>query len=321
MAIITDIMNEPLLVDALSKNMKDMDLKMVCRTSKEFKEKILNDGDIQEGWSVGLFKMEDIVVSVSMLQWAVENGCPRTEELGNTIALGGHWDVLVYAEEIGIPYDPRIVGLVAANCGNRRMIEWAHDRGCKIDYIIVSVAARGGHLDVIEWMCSIGATVNSMAMEAAAMGGQLRTLEYLHSLGCAFSPLVFSKAAERGDIQVLAWLKQKGCPWNEYTCSSAASRCNLHALQWLRLNGCPWDVSTMMFAAKEDCVEILSWARAHGCPWSEDVPSVARLNAIRWLLQNGCPFDYDATLSQQLIQDHDDVIEWLENEREALIGL
>ena len=70
----------------------------------------------------------DFTESISLVQWALAQGCPWDEGLCTGAAEGGHLEVL----------------------------QWLRSRGCPWDESVTLAAAKGGHLEVVQWVLANG---------------------------------------------------------------------------------------------------------------------------------------------------------------------
>ena len=80
-------------------------------------------------------KLRRFVGSVNLLAWAMENGCPRSLVVVNSIshaAEGGHLEVAHWARERGWQWDARTCGQAAMG-GHLEVLKWARRHGCPWD--------------------------------------------------------------------------------------------------------------------------------------------------------------------------------------------
>src|SRR5690625_668897 len=66
-----------------------------------------------------------IVCSLSVVQWATDNGCPWTEDLCSFASYQGVLPVLQYLHQNGCPWDKDTGGYAAQN-NHLRILEWLH---------------------------------------------------------------------------------------------------------------------------------------------------------------------------------------------------
>ena len=69
----------------------------------------------------------DLVRSVELVTWALEQGCPRTQ------------------------HGMRRLCVAAARGGHLETLKWLEANGCELEDNLCSSAARGGHLEVLQW--------------------------------------------------------------------------------------------------------------------------------------------------------------------------
>jgi hypothetical protein len=116
--------------------------------------------------------------------WA--NGCPwqRTATC-QTLARIGRLEVLVWAREIGCPWDEDVCAR-AAEAGNLEVLKWAREHDCPWHAVsMCDIAASAGHLDVLQWVREHGCPwaahtlyvrCSGRAPEGAAVGAGRSTI-------------------------------------------------------------------------------------------------------------------------------------------------
>lgn len=117
--------------------------------------------------------VRSVSVSAALLQWAFDNGCPRSGTC------------TVWAALIG--------DLPAVQCARRNGCDWAMPDDCNIDldvagysylYRAGDAAALRGDLEMLQWAHLNGSPHDTSTSAAAAGGGQLAALQYLRLVGC-----------------------------------------------------------------------------------------------------------------------------------------
>jgi hypothetical protein len=130
--------------------------------------------------------------SLPTFVWAAANGCQwQFTKTCETLAEGGHLDVLRWAREHGCPWDEDTCAC-AADAGHMEVLRWV--------VLTCAKAAGGGHLEVLKW-----AREHHCPWEGAT--------ETIETDCCA-------RAAVGGHLEVLKWLWAHDCPWDSFTCSS-----------------------------------------------------------------------------------------------------
>jgi len=151
------------------------------------------------------------VLSVALLGWAKDHGCPWTEMTLVITAWGGHLAVVQWA--------------------------WAH--GCPCDERTCVAAAIGGQLEILKWARQHHFPWTERACAAAAQDGQLEVLKWAREHHCLWTEPICTAAAWGGKQEVLKWARQHHCPWDVATCRAAAAVGHTELLQWAREHGCP----------------------------------------------------------------------------------
>ncbi|CAB9497331.1 ankyrin containing protein (ISS) [Seminavis robusta] len=280
------------------------------------------------------------VGSISVLQWAHEQGFPWDDIICMFAAEGGHLETLKWLHKNGCEWD-ECTCFGAAIYGHLETLKWAHENGCPSwDAETCSAAAGEGHFEVLKWLHENGAPWDEDTCFAAADRGQFEILKWAHENGCPWDSRVCLEAARKGHFEVLKWLHENGapwdeetctaacgnghfeilkllhengCPWDAFSCSGAAYCGHFGMLKWAHQNGCPWDEHTCNNAASDGNLEMLQWAHENGCPWDEDTCWAAagegHLETLKWLRENGCPWDGD-TLTAASDGGHLECLKW-----------
>ena len=249
---------------------------------------------------------------LAALRWLKQSGYRafyRNGRLCDAAALKGHLDVLIWARDIGCPWDETTT-TTAAMSDHLLLLKWARERGCPWDLPKCTIAAIANEsLDVLGWLLENGAELSTDLCFYAAGYGFLEGLKLLRQRGCPWATDTCKIAALKGKMQVLLWAREQGAPWDEKTCRAAAGGGHLEILKWARDNGCPWDEETCTSAAARGQLDVLVWLRARFCPW-EGTECAAHalfhghLKVLEWVLSNGVQWTihlyYTAVKSGQL---------------------
>ncbi|KAG5185364.1 hypothetical protein JKP88DRAFT_262707 [Tribonema minus] len=122
--------------------------------------------------------------SLTLLQWALDNGCPASAALP----------------------------AAAARCGNLAALRWLRARGCAFDARTCSAAAAGGHLAVLQWARAERCEWTSHTCSSAARAGALDVLVWARRHGCAWDAMTAVMAAGGGHLACLRWACGNGVP-------------------------------------------------------------------------------------------------------------
>jgi hypothetical protein len=133
--------------------------------------------------------LECVVESISLIQWACQNGCKWDASLCNG----------------------------AAKKGNLEVLNYLHENGCPWDTWTCASATLGGHLHVLKYLHENGCPWNKWSCAYAAQEGHLEVLKYLHVNGCPWHEETCARAAGRRRIEILKWIHENGCPCYELT--------------------------------------------------------------------------------------------------------
>ena len=247
---------------------------------------------------------ESVAHSISMIEWAMDNGCPPMEkiwleEAGKTgnlelvrwlcensfdgawycasdnVALYGHLHVLEWAYENKNIYFPPSLYSEAAKGGHIKVLEWAQKKKISPgDFYerkeVAVAAAQCCQRETLEWLRKNGFEWHSCVCVGAAKYGHLDLLKWLRDEGCPWDSRVYSYAAESGHFDVIKWAFDCGLEMKDHTdlCGYAARSGHLEIIKWARENGVPWGRYTMWWAAIYSHLDVLKWAHANGCTCS-----------------------------------------------------
>ena len=122
------------------------------------------------------FRRADFTVSVSMLCWAMTNGCPEDSKMYVFAAKRGNVDVLRCLKLNGIQWHP-FTCAAAALAGHLPALEWARGNGCPWGEMVAAHAAHGGDLKLLEWARENGCPVwDEVTCSVAAREGHLHVV-------------------------------------------------------------------------------------------------------------------------------------------------
>ena len=253
----------------------------------------------------------------SLLEWAVESGCPlpsstcaaaarggqldilkwlrarrckwSTHEVIFWGAWGGHLDLLVWARENGpscnfnqqLQWDPTCA---AATRGHLHVLTWLkNEMRIPISSNTSKAAAEAGQIEVLKWM-KVMKFDRNYALQPAVKGGQLHVLKWLEGEGHVPIPWhgsqLYTDAILNNQFEVVKWLHSQGYLFTETCCALAARKGDLDLLKWLRERGCPWGALTLLEAAGGGYLAVLRYAMENGCFSSSDIATQLMTRAM-----------------------------------------
>lgn len=277
-------------------NPEDLDKQISIEViMKSGTEEYYKDLLLSERFKNNLCKIAARTGHLSTLRWARQNGCPWNTDVTNMAALYGHSDILEWTINNGCPFSCAGVCEFASEGGNIKCLEIARDKGCSLN----------------------DKNIGPNYIQSAARGGQIECIIWLREQGCPWNGTACQGAADGGKLDTLIWLREQGCPWDKRTCSSAAKSGHLDCLVWAHENGCPWNFTTCEYAAKNGQYECLKWAHEHDCPWNAYVTLGAarggHLDCLIYAVENNCPFNLEDCRQAALANNHQNILEWLNN--------
>ena len=223
------------------------------------------------------------------------------------LARRGYTSALEWAIERGYRIDEDTCA--AASRGGRLCAPMRlRERGCPWDNSTPMAAAIAGHGDIVRWSVENGCPVNvlKVAAQCARSGDS-------HTLGLVWGTrpdgekrredwerVIISEAAAGGHVDLIKELREgRGFQWDSLTCASAARGGHIDALRWVGTSGCPWDAETCAGAVASEDSGCLAWVRETGCPWDErscaEAALLGRVDILSELCEEGCPWDSSAT--------------------------
>lgn len=185
---------------------------------------------------------------LDVVQWLVEESCPRSPYLCMQAAKEGHFHVVRWLRGRGFPLEHFSiakrgvpVAWAAANRGNLPFLQWAVEEGAILNEDTCCGAAAGGHLDALQWLVSKGCPWDEQTLHAAASWGHLAVFLWAIAQGAPFErDQLILDAAEGGNLELLKAVRNLGCEWQGDAVLLAAQGGHLETLKWMVSNGCPW---------------------------------------------------------------------------------
>jgi hypothetical protein len=167
---------------------------------------------------------------ISMLQYAIKQGCSCDDTTSQAAAFKGQIEVL----------------------------QWLKTEGHPLDKDTFIAAIRGGQLPVLEWSIEQGYRhiFDGSFCKIAAEEGNLEILQWLRSQGCPWWYGRFNNATEMGhaavrgkNINLLRWVIEQGCPWDEqHACERAFGSGHFDSVVWMHDNEIAPDENLYMIA-------------------------------------------------------------------------
>jgi hypothetical protein len=244
--------------------------------------------------------------SPGAVKWLVEEGGWR-EQVVRGAALGGHWEILLWAKEESYMKPSRESSKIVAPCaqnGDLEILEFLVKEGYTLTSEFIVSASTGGHVNVLKWIISknpLLLPVTFLLLKSllrAIKGKHVDTLEFLlEKFGVTGSTELWQCASKHGNLEIYKILRKAGVPWDVCTSSSAAHSGDLNVLKWLSKHGCPFSDSRLLWQNSVDSgnLEVLKWLRDLGCPWEKVLCEQAALTGnfeiLNWARENGCPWN------------------------------
>jgi hypothetical protein len=171
------------------------------------------------GWGTSTYRNAAKCGHVHVLEWLLENHCPRSGECVSEVgAFFGHSNVVQWAWTNRLKWSAETC-MEAAVSGHFKILEWARAHLCPWDERTCSEAAFGGHLEILQWARAHYCPWDSMrTCLRAAAGGQLGVLEWALANGAVWDASICLEASQAGHLNVLQWAHAKGYPWDRMRC-------------------------------------------------------------------------------------------------------
>jgi hypothetical protein len=165
---------------------------------------------------------------LSLLKWAVSQGCPFADTACMEAARGGHLETLT----------------------------WLVETDCSCDYLATTFAVEEGHLHILKYLRENDGDFTELVCARAARRGNLEILKWLRENEYPWDHTTCEYAAEGGQLEVLKWATKNGCTLTKETCKKATEGGHLKLLKWLRRQECPW-IDTAGIAARKGYLKML----------------------------------------------------------------
>mmetsp|Transcript_18287 Transcript_18287/g.45505 ORF Transcript_18287/g.45505 Transcript_18287/m.45505 type:complete len:542 (-) Transcript_18287:399-2024(-) len=263
--------------------------------------------------------------SVAMLNYALDQGCPKRHWLCTNAAEEGHLEVLQAARTRDCPWNSLTTKKAAAG-GHLEVLKWLRENGCENTKATCTAAAAGGHLEVLKWCRAKWKRHREVipwgpeVCSAAAGNGQLETLKWAFENGCPWDAETCAKAAKIGRLDILQYVRQRDCPWDGEASTGAAFHGHLEVLTWIQENGGVMDTgvaeSVPFYAAVGGHLEVLKFAHAINLPWDSQTycamaASGADMPMLTWLHGNHGNEWNEMTPALAAQGGHLDVLKWV----------
>ncbi len=155
--------------------------------------------------------------SITMLQWAIANGCRTilTSGLLNSTVTSGNLEVVKWLRERGCPWNESACTYAVWN-NHIDILKWLRQQGCPWSTWVCEELAAKGNLEALKWCRRQRAPWDYRVCMAAALHGRLGVLKWLKSQKWEMGKNVATCASRNGHIKILKWLRKIECPWWNY---------------------------------------------------------------------------------------------------------
>ncbi len=195
----------------------------------------------------------------------------KPEDLKNRIDLKSHicalaaedgnLKILQFAHEQGYPWDENTTKFAALN-GHLHCLEYAFLHGCPSDEDTCNYAALNGEFECLKFAHENKFELGYFTCAMAAAGGDLVCLIYSLQQKSQSHLLSFELAAEYGHLHILKYIKYlKLEPDSSYACEAAAKNGHLDCLRFISENHYHFNPYVFILAAKYGHMACYDYAR------------------------------------------------------------
>lgn len=205
---------------------------------------------------------------LSVVRWAICEGCRYDESVFLVAAEQGHVDIMQFLFESGCNMPLASCAFwSAARGGSIAALDFLHRQGFMFDSSVCYAAAMAGKCNALKWLRSHGCPWDTQVRVWSAKGGHIEVYKWAHYKDCPGGhQSASSEAIAGGHVSILEFMQEEGFVFDETHCASAASAGQLPTLKWLRTNDVPWDAQVIERAKGKCHAELEMWARLNGCP-------------------------------------------------------
>ena len=176
------------------------------------------------------------VNSLELLLWARGKGYPWTIKVTMIAAQRGYLSVLKWAVENGCYCEMSSATQDAAENGHLETLQWLYGHFNDMGWATGALAAERGHVDVVEWVVGVmGEKKPKCIIEYAAKNHHHQEMiKWLFAQGCPITLRAMAELAHGGHLDTLKWAYTNGGPLSALVCSRAALGGHFEVLEWLR---------------------------------------------------------------------------------------
>jgi len=169
---------------------------------------------------------------LKVLKWARRHRFPWNETTCAIAAHQGNLEILKWAREHGCPWEASEMLECAAECGDVQVVKWVYENGCTTIGNACAVAARNGDASTIAWLDTRGANVVTFeVLKGAVLGEHTNIINWIiltrgtGALPEAVCHQLYYIATLRGSLDIVRCLRHHDLPWDAYKCARIALKC------------------------------------------------------------------------------------------------
>jgi hypothetical protein len=247
---------------------------------------------------------------MSMVEWVVNHGVELNSDIYKGAAIGGHMDLIEWADARGCPIDLNHLCKEAINGGNLSIVKWAISCGAEWDY---SSSALSSHKNrsILEYAIANGMDWTNFIYTFLARNGSFDMIKIMYSMkpNISLPADVLYQALVRKNMNMVEWGLSNGASL-EAAIAGAIETNDIAMMERLFKLGAPLTSDGYKSALS---VAVLEWLKEHNCRMEEDV---ARY--VAWLIRNGCNWDPTKCIESTTINSGTRIRNWIARKTEHI---
>lgn len=242
---------------------------------------------VDHQWTNSCASVLTALGTIEMIEWAVSNGCPHSQDIIYAATTTGCIQRLEFVREYGYKFD-RFALASAINRGYVLMIEYMLSNGCEHTTAYGIIAANFGRVDILEILLKYNVQISGESTMSAAQNGHLSAVKWLLSRGIRPSSNLCEYAACSNSIEMIKYLLSVGYQLTANVFRNAVQcRASIEFLEYLYQRNCPIDDMLSMFVASSGMTNIIKWAYEKDFPGRNVMITyvVNNMDAVQWLYE------------------------------------
>ena len=200
---------------------------------------------------------------LTILKWAIENGCPKTKEICIYAATTNNMVCMKYLIANNFPL-PMELNVIAIKNGHFDMMHYIIDTCGVLGNNVLPAAAESGNIEIYNHLLKLGAPLKPNVYLGAIRNNNIEMVRYLIANNTPRMETLIAEAIIVGNLEIVKLLHESGFEFSKFDATESIKLKSSDILQYLHENNCPWDPDNCRRGSiAHDSVECYKYMTTH----------------------------------------------------------